>query len=94
MTKYQCLFIIDNGVEDEAKQVLIDKFSDLITSMGGTVSLVDKWGVRKYAYPINFKNEGYYVLFQFEADTEVPAELDRQMRINDGIVRQMITKQN
>lgn len=92
MTKYQCLFIIDNGVEDEAKQVLVDKFSDLITNMGGTVSLVDKWGVRKYAYPINYKNEGYYVLFQFEAETEVPAELDRQMRINDGIVRQMITR--
>ena len=93
MNKYQVLFIIENGIEDEAKEAVITKYTDLIESLGGSVSMVDKWGTRKYAYPINYKTEGYYVLVQFEASAEVPAELDRQMRINEFVVRQMITKQ-
>lgn len=92
MNKYQLLFIIDNDIEDEAKDAVIDKFSNLIAELGGTVGMLDKWGTRKYAYPINFKNEGYYVLIQFEATPDVPAEVDRQMRINDNVVRQLITK--
>lgn len=93
MNKYQVLFIIENGIEDEAKEAVITKFTDLIESLGGSVSMVDKWGTRKYAYPINYKTEGYYVLVQFEAAPTVPEELDRQMRINENIVRQMITRQ-
>ena len=92
MNKYQLLFIIDNSIDDEAKDAVIEKFSSLIQELGGTVGMLDKWGTRKYAYPINFKNEGYYVLMQLEADPTVPAEIDRQMRINDNVVRQLITK--
>lgn len=92
MNKYQLLFIIDNSIDDEAKDAVIEKFSSLIQELGGTVGMLDKWGTRKYAYPINFKTEGYYVLMQFEADPTVPAEIDRQMRINDNVVRQLITK--
>lgn len=92
MNKYQLLFIIENGISDEAKQTVVDKFSDLIVSLGGTVNAVDKWGTRTFAYPIDYKTEGYYVLITFEAGAEVPAEVDRQMRINESIVRQMITK--
>ncbi len=93
MTKYQLLFIIENGIDDEAKEAVVTKFTDLIASLGGTVTTVDKWGTRKYAYPINYKTEGYYVRMLFEADPTVPQEVDRQMRINENIVRQLITKQ-
>lgn len=92
MNKYQLLYIIDNGIGDEEKQTVIDKFSALVESLGGTVDAIDKWGVRKYAYPINYKNEGYYVLMKFTSDGTAPAEIDRQMRISDQIVRQMITR--
>lgn len=92
MNKYQLLYIIDNGIGDEEKQTLIDKFSALVESLGGTVEAIDKWGVRKYAYPIDYKKEGYYVLMKFTSDAQAPAEIDRQMRINDQIVRQMITR--
>ena len=92
MNKYQLLFTTDNSIDDEAKDAVIEKFSSLIQELGGTVGMLDKWGTRKYAYPINFKNEGYYVLMQFEADPTVPAEIDRQMRTNDNVVRQLITK--
>ncbi len=92
MTKYKVLFIIENSLDDEAKEGLVEKFSNLIAELGGTVDGVEKWGTRKYAYPIDYKTEGYYVLINFQADESAPAEIDRQMRINDGIVRQMITK--
>ena len=87
------LFIIENGIDDEAKEAVVTKFTDLIASLGGTVTTVDKWGTRKYAYPINYKTEGYYVRMLFEAEPTVPQEVDRQMRINENIVRQLITKQ-
>lgn len=93
MTKYQLLFIIENGIDDEAKEAVVTKFTDLIASLGGAVTTVDKWGTRKYAYPINYKTEGYYVRMLFEAEPTVPQEVDRQMRINENIVRQLITKQ-
>ena len=88
------LFIIENSLNEEAKAGLVDKFSDLIVTLGGSVSAVDKWGTRSFAYPINYKTEGYYVLVNFEAEPTAPAEIDRQMRINDGIIRQMITKKD
>jgi small subunit ribosomal protein S6 len=51
---------------------------------------VDEWGKRKLAYPINDLDEGYYVLMTFTADPAFPAELDRLMRINTGIMRSII----
>ena len=61
MNKYEILYIIDNDVSEEDKAALVDRFSDLVVKLGGTVDGIDKWGTRKYAYPINDKNEGYYV---------------------------------
>ena len=64
----------------------------LIADLGGAVSTVDKWGMKKFAYPINYKTEGYYVLMNFEAEPAVPAELERQMRNDENVVRFMVTK--
>ena len=90
MNKYQLLFIIDNSIDDEAKDAVIEKFSSLIQELGGTVGMLDKWGTRKYAYPINFKNDGYYVLMSFTSEPSFPKELDRKLRITDGIMRTSI----
>ncbi len=92
MNKYEVLYIIDNDVDDTEKTALVDRFSDLIVKLGGSVDGIDKWGTRKYAYPINDKNEGYYVLMNFTAEPSAPAEIDRQMKITDNIVRQMIIR--
>ena len=92
MNKYDVLFIIDNDLNDEQKAAMVDKFSTLIVSLGGVVSETDIWGTRKYAYPINFKTQGYYVKLVFEADPSVPQEVNRIMRITDGVVRNMIRR--
>lgn len=72
MNKYELLYIIDNELEAEAKDALIAKFSDIVVNDGGSVETIDKWGTKKLAYPINFKNEGFYVLMNFTAKPEVP----------------------
>lgn len=92
MNNYQLLFIIDIDTPDEAKNEIINKFSDLIVSMGGEINATEKWGAKKYAYPINYKKEGYYVLIKFSSEPTVPSEIERQMKINENIVRQMITR--
>ena len=74
MNKYQLLYIIDNGLAEESKNEIVDKFSALIESLGGTVEAIDKWGTKKFAYEIAGKTEGYYVLVKFSADAGVPAE--------------------
>ena len=93
MNKYQLLFIIKNDVEDTLKEATVEKFTALIAELSGTVTTVDKWGTKKYAYPINFKTEGYYVHVKFELAASGVAELERQMRLNEHIVRHLVTRE-
>lgn len=87
---YEVLYIIDPNLGEEATAALVAKFKDLAESRG-TVTEVDEWGKRRLAYQINDLDEGYYVLMTFSADPAFPAELDRLMRINTGIMRSLIT---
>ena len=92
MNKYELLFIIDNSAADEAKEAIIAKMSQLVTDNGGSVEKVDKWGAKKLAYPINFKEDGYYVLMNFECEPALVAEMERQLRIIDQVMRHMVVK--
>ena len=90
MNNYELLYIIDNDLAEEAKEALIAKLNGVVTDNGGSVEKVDKWGTKKLAYPINYKTEGYYVLVNFTAPAALPSELERVMRITDGVVRFMV----
>ena len=92
MNSYELLYILNNELAYEAKEAVIEKLNAVVTANGGTVDSVDKWGTRRLAYPINYKNEGYYVLVNFTAPATLPDELERVMRINDAVVRFMIVK--
>ena len=92
MAKYEMLYLINNDLTDEAKDAEIAKYEEIVKSMGGAVVSTDKWGTKKTAYPINFKNEAYYVLMTFEAEANVLTELDRIADIDADVVRRMITK--
>ncbi|HRF36007.1 MAG TPA: 30S ribosomal protein S6 [Clostridia bacterium] len=93
MSKYEMLYIINNDASEEAKQAVIDKMESIVTSNGGTVENIDKWGTKKFAYTLqDYSTEGYYVLMNFEADAAVPALLNRQVQIMDNAKRCMIIK--
>lgn len=90
MKKYEILYIIVADLDEQATENVIQKYKALVESSGGTVDAVDKWGMRKLAYPIRFKSEGYYVLMNFTAPATLPLEMERQMRISDEVIRFMI----
>lgn len=92
MNKYELMFIIDNAASDEAKEAIIAKLSQLVVDNGGQIEKTDKWGAKKLAYPINYKTEGYYVLMNFDCNPDLIAEIERQIRINDQILRHMVIK--
>lgn len=93
MNKYEVVYIIDPAVEDEARKALIAKFNDLITGNGGTVDKVEEWGKRRLAYAIDYKTEGYYVLVNFQAEAELPRELERNLQISESVIRYQVIKQ-
>ena len=92
MTKYEMLYIIDASLSDEAKDALVKKFEDLVTTNGGVIEKTDRWGNKKLVYPINYKTEGYYVLMTFEAQGTLVQEIKRIAGITDGVIRRLITK--
>ncbi len=91
--KYEVMYIIDNGKTEEERTAIVEKFKALTEEHGGTVSSCEAWGggERKLCYPINKKNTGYYMLMQFESAPDFPAELDRVLKITEGVVRSLIT---
>ena len=82
MKTYEMLYVLDAGLTDEANEALVKKFEDVVASSGGKVVSTDKWGVKKLAYSINYKNDGFYVLMTFEAEGSVVKELDRVAGVN------------
>lgn len=88
---YETLFIIDAQLSEDAIKALVEKFTSLIAS-NGTLGEISEWGKRRLAYPINDKNEGYYVLVNFEAEGAFPAELERIFGITDGIMRSIVIR--
>ena len=90
MKKYEILYIVEAGISDEEKEKTVAAVTELVTACGGKCEEPDKWGVRKYAYPINYKQEGFYVLMNFEADDTAPKAISSKLNINKNIVRHMI----
>lgn len=89
MTNYELMFILESTLENEKREALTEMVKEII-SADGEVTKVDIWGMRKLAYPIQKKNEGYYVVVEFKASPELPKELDRRLRISDAVIRHMI----
>lgn len=90
--KYELLYIISQDANDEQKEALINKFNAMIEDKGGKIISIEKVGMKKFAYPINFKNEGYYVLVNFEADAVVVDEMTKLMNITEHVVRQIFVR--
>lgn len=92
MDKYEILYIIRSAVDDDQKTKVVEKFEALVGTLGGTVESIDKWGMKKFAYEIDKQSEGFYVLMNVACSKEAQIEIDRQMRNDEAIIRQMIIK--
>ena len=88
---YETIIVYSLKTSEEAAKEVAEKFKAMIEA-NGTVDSVDEWGKRKLAYPINDEEDGYYVLYNYSAEPEFPAELDRVLKITDGVLRSLIIK--
>ena len=89
MNKYETMYIISPTVDDEQVKELVEKFNNLI-SEHGEIEKVEEWGRKKLAYEVQDQKEGNYVLLNFSANPEFPAELERNFKINENILKYLI----
>ena len=86
MNKYESVIIINPSVDEEAMKALVTKYTDIINNEG-KVESVNEIGKKRLAYEIMKNKEGYYTVFNFEAKPELIAELERNYRIDDSIMK-------
>lgn len=91
MNKYESVIIINPSLEEEGIKGLIQRFTDLINT-DGKVETVEQMGKKKLAYEVKKNKEGYYVLFNFEAKPELIAELERNYRITDEVIKFIVVR--
>lgn len=89
MANYEVMFILDPALEDDKKDATVETVKTIIASEG-EVGNVDVWGMKKLAYPIQKKAEGYYVVVEVKAPHTLPKELDRRLKISDNVMRHII----
>lgn len=87
---YEAILIFNTKLGEEGTKALTAKFTQLIED-NSTLDLINEWGKRKLAYAIDDETEGYYVLYNFTSKSDFPAELDRVLKITDGVLRSLIT---
>lgn len=92
MNRYEMLTIFQATLSDEQREQTLDKYIKMIESKNGKIQVVNKWGVKKFAYPINYKKEGFYVLVEFDSDSTLPKLLNDTMRIDETVVRSLCIK--
>lgn len=91
MNAYECMFIADISAGVDAAAPTVQKFVNLIDTNGEIVDVAE-WGKRRFEYPINDKNEGYYTVVTFKAQSDFPTELERLLNIDESVMRSMVVK--
>ena len=93
MNKYELALVVNAKIEDEERLATFEKAKEYITRFGGTITNIDEWGKKRLAYEIQKMKEGYYYFIQFDADTTVPAEIEKRVRIMENVIRYLCVKQ-
>ncbi len=87
MREYELMYILDPGLDEDSTQALIGQIEDFMGKQGATIDKTDPWGKRRLAYQIGKHWEGYYVLSHVKADAGAVGELERRLRVTDGVLR-------
>ena len=89
---YEVMIIFDATLEEDTIQGIVDRATQLIRDRGGNPGQIDRWGKRRFAYELNHRWEGYYVVAEFTADPTSISELDRMLRLADEVVRHKVIR--
>ena len=92
MRQYELMIILDPEVEERTVAPSLDKYLSVITTEGGSVDKVDIWGRRRLAFEIQKKSEGIYAVVDFTATSATAKELDRQLGLNEVVLRTKILR--
>lgn len=90
MTKYEIMYILRDGLEEEARKEEINKLHSILTTLGAEILDVAEWGTRELAYEIKDQKKGYYVVLKVNAETSATNEFDRLTKINPLVLRHLI----
>jgi small subunit ribosomal protein S6 len=91
MRAYELMVIIDAELDDEVIDATVKRIADMLGQRGATVRSEDRWGRRRFAYEINHKHEGYYVVFEFVGGSDLDT-LERALRLADETVRHKVVR--
>jgi small subunit ribosomal protein S6 len=90
MKKYEIMYIVRDGLDEETRKAEVEKIHNVLTSNGATISDVNEWGLRDLAYEINDLSKGYYVVIKVVAPTIAINEFTRLGKINPNMLRNLI----
>ncbi len=92
MRPYEVVIILDAGLEEEQIKAVLDRTVETVKDGGGSPGKLDRWGKRRFAYELQHRWEGYYVLLECTAEPAVMIGLDRQLRLTDGVLRHKVIR--
>lgn len=87
MNKYELALVVNAKIEEDARTATVEKAKEYIARFGGTVTEVEDWGKKRLAYEVQKMREGFYYFIQFDADADVPAQVEQRVRIMDNVLR-------
>ena len=94
MHDYELMVILDPETDERTVAPSLEAFLEVIRKDGGTIENLDIWGKRRLAYEIKKKSEGIYAVVNFTASPEATAELDRQLRLSEAVMRTKVLRQD
>lgn len=92
MRKYETFFIVDPDLSDDATSNVDEKLKSIISSQGGLVLNYTPWGKKKLAYPVKKRSRGLYILAEYSGGPELVAELERNMRLDERVLKFITVK--
>lgn len=91
---YEIMLVLQPDLEEEATDALLERLTGVVTSEGGSIENLDRWGKRRLAYEIKGFTEGFYVVMDFQAEPATASELERIVKLTDGVIRHLLIRRD
>lgn len=90
MREYECMLILPAEADEALVGTAVERISKVVSAAGGQIGRLDRWGRRRFAFEIDKKTEGYYVVVRFTADPSTQSDLDRVLKLADEVIRHKV----